>query len=618
MNFGHFKKYEKPLLWATVIFCVIVFTLFTGFDDLVQLLRGGSADTAGRFTVLTTGESVEISTIRFEQSAQNMGRLVGRQADFTDDDVWVHLMNVADAEGAGLRISDQELANALTGGGQYAALYLSEGAQAQYRQAGFPSRKQYESAVRDLLLAQRWVQLEASADRYVSADEVYLRWSLDHELFDLDALVFEDEEPDAIPDPGDAELQEHWDGYSEGIRDSRFKDPAKFDIAWAALPLDADLSTLPPEKVATLAEPSEAEIISRFNRVRTARDIEATEPDEALSAALANEVKVIALARQADAAMRALEEADTESVLAVAREFGLVTGDPEGLLDPEALKALDPPADDTLEIRLRSRQPGDLVFVDPFGDRMTVYVAYVQERTENRPLTFEEAREALIEDWKTTQRDRAARAFRDELRDRARALDDVAAALAPMEAAALAQAEAIIASDPELDAEGQQALRDEALAGIELDVLGRLAEDEHRVWDELVAETVAAGGVERVAFAGVGKDYARAPDEADEAGSFARFTKGHPAVFAQGVDGITDVLRDVVGERSVIVRVTGRSLPGKDAMFADTEGLEQARLILGFQRQSQAQQQTVEPALVMAAHDLQVVEIAPPANAGGN
>jgi len=39
MSFAVFRKYQKPLLWVTVIFCVLIFATFSGFDDLWDAYR---------------------------------------------------------------------------------------------------------------------------------------------------------------------------------------------------------------------------------------------------------------------------------------------------------------------------------------------------------------------------------------------------------------------------------------------------------------------------------------------------------------------------------------------------------------------------------------------------
>jgi len=623
MTFAWFRKHEKLFLWFAVAFTVLVFALFSAMSGVERVLQGdeeGMGDVAGTFQVATTGETVEVSLVEFRQAAGNYARLVGllfrNTRDIDDDDIWAHLIGVADARGAGLKISDDELLQSLTGGQvidkrSYEQMVLG---------SQFASVRAFENFYRDFLLVARWMNTRREFASLVPADEVYQRWRVDNELFDLEALVFPDLDPASIPDPGVEVLAAWFDELPEFRRTSLFSEPARYDIAFAYLPFDLAgdelLAALTPELRATVTEPTDAEIQQRFMRVKAQRYAELTAPDDAARAALRNELVLQGLCSAAHTAFRQLPAHDLENFRSTMESYGLAVIDPEGLLGPDELKVLEPIGDELLPLRMQSMVAvGDSQSILSLtGKEKAAAVVLLQALTEAVPQDFEAAGADVLEEWRLMRVDQAARDFREGLKASARALPVVAEAIAPLEQqaaeaaeAAIAEALAAVAAGP-----GAEPVTEEAMADMrqaELDAIQpeidlRIAEHEHEVWAAAVAGL--GEGFQRLEYQAVPRSYQRTlKAEERDATSLEQFIKGNFAVFQLDTEGITDVLRFVAGKASVVVRVVGRSFPDQAAMAADTTGMLAARQAQSMEKLTQAAA-SFEPAEIMRAHGLRV------------
>ena len=151
-------------------------------------------------------------------------------------------------------------------------------------------------------------------------------------------MIFQDLDPETIEDPGPATLLAWYEELPEFSRNNLFKEPARHDIAYAYLPFDVDpdelIASLDESVAAAVAEPSDTDILQRFNRVKNQRYEGVDAPDEATKQLLARELKVLSLAAGAHSEYRLLseEERTLESFTASMEKFGLGVVNPEGLL----------------------------------------------------------------------------------------------------------------------------------------------------------------------------------------------------------------------------------------------------------------------------------------------
>ena len=302
MTFSTFRKYQTPLLVAAVIFTVAVFVFFPSFGNLDDAMSGGSSDSVfGRFRLQGGGEPVEVTHWQFSRAREDLGRFRGNFNDLQDEEVWQQLMLVADAEAAGLRVSDLDLVSFLREAGLVDSDY-----ERLWRDRQFASAKAFESFLKSYLLAQQWIDVLVRGASVVTADEIYLSWRVDHELFDMDALVFADLDPESVADPGDETLQAYFDETPEYLRNRRYVDPAQYGVAYAWLPLDADVADLPSDKLEVLVEITDEKVQTRWQQLKSTRFPDMEEADEATLAALRNELVVMGLVSAANAAWVAL------------------------------------------------------------------------------------------------------------------------------------------------------------------------------------------------------------------------------------------------------------------------------------------------------------------------
>ena len=622
MSFAVFRKYEKPLLAVAVVFTVAVFAFFPSMGDIQDAVGGrpSAADLMGSFTVATTGEAHDVSLLDFRRASQSLERFRGgRSDDYDEAVVWRHLMLLEDARGAGIRVTDAEIGNSLKSSFPPGTVTPEFYASLWRDRLQFASARAFEQFFRETLMVQRWVEALESGARVVDADSVYQRWRVDNELFDLDVLVFADAEPDSIADPGDEQLLSFFDEMPDYLRERRFVDPARYDLALAWVALDAASENLPSERLAELPPVTEAEIDARFKLLKPSRFPELDEADEDTRALLRSELLVIGLATAAHREWVALGSKPVEGPVQegveppprTAQEFvdfmaswGLTSDDPTGMLGPEELEALPEVGSPNLAARLLNTRAGDSRYFKPYGEETRALVLFVEDVEAETPLGFEDARDQVLEAWRSdpVQVAGAANDFRDELKARARQVDEAAEVLAEFEqlasdaaderiAAETAAAETAAAEGSESDdvatlqapdAEAQAAIREEELEAVAFDIQSRLAPYEHRAWDELAEAALADGRAsERVSFAAVSKSWRLQNTDAEvDRTTLEYYVKSNGRVFQLAVDTLSDVLRHITAKQSVVVRVTARAFPEMSVMLADNEGMEKARLRL--------------------------------------
>ncbi len=595
MSFVWFRKYHKPFLWFAVIFTIVVFATFSGMSDLKTMLSGHPSDrVVGEFTVAGTGAVSVVSIDDFQRVRTELNRwnyLVSRGGSINDDFVWAHIIALTDARAAGLNVADSDVSTVVT---RFVGQMVQPGVtptKDDYRQLWstnlqFPSARDFEEFIRGLLLANRYREVTVEAAGLVDADEVYLRWRADNELFDVDAVVIPDVELDKVPDPTPEVLAAWWDAMPEANRDARFVEPQKQDIVYAWLPLDAGPELIADELLAALAEPDPQEVEGRFQQFRTTRWPDANELDDTVRAAIVRELKIVALAQKAQDEFEARTDKAAATFIEAMTAAGLKVVNPEGEIGPEQLKSLEGIGDETLQYWLGQRKAGETHFGYPYGGQNFVDVVYVETVTPSHPLSFEAAHDAAVKAWKELQRDKPAEEFREKIRSATRALPEVAAVLAPLIEAADKRADEAVAAATELDDAAKAALRSQMLADSETnDIVPRLAEYEHLVWKDIPLP----GGARRIELKDVSHAYARKPDDALEAAnSIERFLKTNGAIFRLGVDAISEPLRHAASNQSVVVEVVGRSFPDKAVMLGDPASLEVARNQLAAQRQNEA------------------------------
>lgn len=614
MSFAVFRKYQKPLLWAAVIFSVLIFATFSGFGDLKALLtQQDMSQPYGIFEVRSSGATRQVGLDEFAAVRQDLNRLSwlqGSREGVSDAEVWGFIIRKAEAEGAGLSVADGDVGDlvksmvaSLSGG----APVTRELYERFWRdQLQFASAREMERFLRDLLLGLRWMDQEVQAAGVLAADEIYLRWRADHELFDLEAVVVADADPATLPDPTPEQLQKHWDDMEPALRAARFQDPRRIDLIYAWAPLAAGEGGFPDELLAAQAEPDAQQVLSRFGAVGSDRWPDATEPDEAMRAELARELKVIAAAQAAKAAFEAGNERTPEAFRTAFEAAGFRVEDPEGLLGSDEIKALPQVGNDMLAAWLASVQPGNLHLAYPFGSQAHVALVLVTAEQASRPLEFAEAHDKLLADWKESRRDAAVRDWRAALRTAARALPECAAAIQPLLDAAATRADEAVAALPADATEEQRAsARRQVLDLAEAsEIAPRVAEFEGQVW----ASVPRPEGARVVELAGVPKSYAHNPDGPEEATSVERLLKTNSSVFRLAVGAVSEPIRHLAGSQSAVVLVKARSFPPQAGMLADDEGLKTARSALAAERRRDARMALAGEPLV-ASRNLRVFEL---------
>ncbi len=608
MTFSTFRKYQTPLLIAAVVFTVAVFVFFPSFGALDDAMSGGGSDSVyGRFRLQGGGDPVDVTLWEFKRAREDLGRFQGNFTELKDEEVWQQLMLVADARAAGLRVTDLDLVSFLREAGLVDADY-----DLLWRNRQFASAKAFEAFMKTYLLAQQWTDVLVREASVLSADEIYLSWRVDHELFDMEALAFSDLDPESIADPGDEVLAAYFDETPEYLRNRRYVEPARYGIAYAWLPLASTVADLPAERLEALDEVTDETVQTRWEQLKSTRFPDMEEADEATLATLRNELVVMGLVSAANAAWVAAGDLAVEgpmpgddgtanpAVVALKKQaflelmasFGLQTSDPEGMLDPDGLTDLADIGSALLSAQLTSVEAGDTRYFQPFGQDTEAHVVFVEETVAAVPLGFADARDQVLEQWRQEADQVGARAadFRKALADAARELPEAQELIAPLVDSAASAADtritlAELENDGELlDDAAKQAIQDEELAAVQVAIDGRLAEFAARFWDEVSVAALAPddGTVQQLLLADVPRNYRQNMDEDEDADGLDRFLKINGQVFQQDVDGVTGVLRHAGGNQSVVVKVTARRFPPLADMLNDKDGMDESRQRLSY------------------------------------
>jgi hypothetical protein len=610
MSFAVFRKYQKPLLWAVVIFSVLIFATFSGFGDIKAVLtRQDLGQLYGRFDVQASGQPREVGLDEFAAARQHLNRFrwaQGAREGVEDQEAWAHIICKAEAEASGMQVSDRDVSDLVRRmlGGQAPTREAYEGFWRDRLQ--FASAREMEEFLREVLLGWRWMEFQGEAAGVVGADEIYLRWRTDNEVFDYEAVVVADLADGAVPEPAPEELQAWWDGLAQPVREAKYQDPRRIDLLYAWAPLAAGESAFPDDRLASLAELDEAQVTARFGLVGHERWPDATEATPEMRAELARELKVAAAAQAARAAFESGEDKSPEAFRTQMEAAGFRVEDPEGLLGSDEIKALPEVGSDMLAAWLAQTTVGSLHLDYPYGTQDHVGLVLVTAEQASRPLAFEEAHEALVRDWKASRKDKPARDWREALRAAARALPECVAVLQPLLDDAAKRAEQAVAALPADATDDQRAAaRQQVLDAAErTDVAPRVAEFERLVWDSVPRPE----GAQVQSFTGVPRSYARNPTGTEEAGSIERLLRTAPAIFRLAVDSVSDVIRHAASSHLAVVRITGRRFPEQPAMLADQAGMELARKELSRQRRMEAQL-GLSPGMLIASRKLEVSQL---------
>ena len=157
MSFSWFRKHEKTFLWITVAFTIVVFALFSSMSDVERAFsdQPQGSDVAGSFVCATTGETVTYDLRSFETLGRNYAKLMRMSGastnDIDEDQLWAFAIGLADAQGAGLEVSDRELGTALG-----RMMGDAQSYERVVQLAGFPSKRAFETFFRKFLVYLRW------------------------------------------------------------------------------------------------------------------------------------------------------------------------------------------------------------------------------------------------------------------------------------------------------------------------------------------------------------------------------------------------------------------------------------------------------------------------------
>jgi hypothetical protein len=612
MSFAIFRKYEKPIMWATVVFSVLIFATFSGFGSLKNLLsQHATVEVYGQFDVHSSGQRHVTTTSEFMGVRQALSRFAYARngtSDVKDPEVWSHLILLEEGRGAGLQATDRDVAQFVQQqfGGQpvTADLYTF-----WWRdRLGFPSARAYEEFIHDFILGNRWAQFDTEAAGVVNADDVYLRWRQDNERFDYDAVVIADLTDEQLGDPSTEDLQKLWDDTPQALRDATYVEPRRLDVAYAWAPLGEGEHAVPAEKLAPLAEPTDEEVQQRFEEIGEERWPDVKEPTDEIKAVLKHELKVASAAQVATKLFEAGEDKSVEAFRRIMEDAGLTFANPEGLLGTDELAKLPDIEDELLPMWLSQQKVGTAYLGEPdTAKQMNVHVVLLEAEQPSRPLTFEEAHDKLVTNWRNGRRSKPAADYREALRKAARELPECQAVIQPLVDAAQKRADdAAAALGADATDEAKAAARKQVLDASERgEIAARVAEFEHLVWDSVPRPE----GARVLNFTGVPKSYSRHPTGDEEPTSVERQLKVAQAIFRLGVNGISEPVRHTPSAQTAIALVRARSFPDKAEMLADTAGMETARRMLSSQRFAEAQR-SLAPEALMASHNLEVAELA--------
>jgi hypothetical protein len=614
MSFAWFRKYEKPFMWGTVIFSVLIFATFSGFGDLKALLQRRDIGVAwGQFTLESTGKTMDIGEDEYRQISQRLNRLssaMGQRQNVSEDAIWSFIIMREEARASGLEMSDQDVASFISSqvlGGQPVSREMYTHIWSDV--LGFSSARDMEEFFRELLLGRRYASIKAEAAGLVTADEVYLQWRQDNERFDYDGVVIADVPLEQVPGPSDDELKTMWDAVPEQVRQGTYRDPRRLDIAYGWATLAPGEHGVADEKLAGIAEPPADEIDAAFQQDRAKRWPETKELTDEIRAALVREAKVIELARKAHEAFEAGQDKGADAFRSAMEAAGLNFADPVGLLSDDELDALPDIGGPMLSGSLSDVGVGATWFGDPREgyDQHEVHVVLVQGVQDARPFSFEEAHDQLVKNWKDARRDKPAKDWREALTKAARERPECQTAIQPLLDAANKRADEAAAALTDATDEARAAKRKELLDQAEAtEIKAKVAEFEHLVW----ADVPRPEGTREISFKDVPRSYARKPTGDEPVASIDRMVKISPEVYRLGVDAVSNLIRRGASNESAAVIIRARSFPEQPAMAADSEGLERSRNTLSSQRRYAYSASNLSPDAVVASHKLKLSELA--------
>src|SRR6185436_562013 len=92
MSFAWFRKYQKPIMWVTVVFSVLIFATFSGFGSLKNLLsQHATVEVYGQFDVHSSGQRHVTTTAEFMEVRQALSRFAYAEtgsSDVKDPNIW--------------------------------------------------------------------------------------------------------------------------------------------------------------------------------------------------------------------------------------------------------------------------------------------------------------------------------------------------------------------------------------------------------------------------------------------------------------------------------------------------------------------------------------------------
>ncbi|MBI3846788.1 MAG: hypothetical protein HY292_19365 [Planctomycetes bacterium] len=244
MAFSFMRKYEKPIMFVIVVFCLSTIGV-TG--TMMQFFGGGKAQTAATFEVVP-GKPVKVSEEDFIRLKRDLSSFMamasqGRNQTVSDDETLTHIIKIDEAKASGIDVSDDEVATVVK-------LLFPGLTDAQYRMVvrsrGFGSADEFQGFLRDWISTQKLDRLTAPADR-VKSEDVYNEFKKKSTRLSNEHVAFKAEDRLSDMNPVDYKTPEvkKWyddkmnakgrqDAASKALQE-RYKSPDKLDleVVWA-------------------------------------------------------------------------------------------------------------------------------------------------------------------------------------------------------------------------------------------------------------------------------------------------------------------------------------------------------------------------------------------------
>lgn len=231
-----FKRYERPLLIALAIFCLVIFSVTGAMTMAFGSFFGGGPDLVATYTLPRAGET-ELTWERYQSTANLMGVFMPSDDLETEDIIRFAVLEDL-ANDMNMTVSSDQLA---------VYLQYSFGIQTQedYRRmlARFPgvsTPKQFEGLIRRVLTTMMVESLLSSSEMPTSA-EALEQWSVDYQEYRLEYVRFraDDYVDQAEREPVDEEdLTDFFENRMSQTQTEQLKEEDA--IAFDALLLEAD------------------------------------------------------------------------------------------------------------------------------------------------------------------------------------------------------------------------------------------------------------------------------------------------------------------------------------------------------------------------------------------